>query len=139
MKTEIQDKFVFSERNATMFGYNIGMTRDGKKFSYTTVINEDRRANRPEYEIEGDIVYVGKVEDLIAIKRYSGKESQYIKNNTDQIDPLTSFEEKVIEQKHQAKDYCDMTKNFCNKVKELNKKFMKNIEKEFNNSSNLKH
>lgn len=139
MKTQIKDKFVFSERNANMFGYNIGMKEDGATFSYTTVISQSRENYRPEYEIEGDTVYEGTVDDLIAIKRYNGNESQYIKNTTNQIDPFTSFKENNSHKQDVHLHCCDFTKNFCNKVKQLNKKIMKNIEKEFKDNSDVKN
>ena len=129
MKIEQKDTFVFSERNAKIFGYNVGMTKDGKTFSYTTVINLSRASHRPQYETEGDTVYEGKIEDLVAIKRYSGKESEYIKNTTKQTDPLNNF---IVEKKN-TDTCCDFTKNFCNKIKELNRKFMKSMEKENKN------
>lgn len=136
MKIKEKDKFVFSQRNANMFGYNIGMTKDGKKFSYTTVINTNRISQRQEYEIEGETVYIGTIEDLIAIKRCNGIEAEYIKNTTNQVDPLNGFLE---EKPNEKKECCEFTKNFCNKIKELNKKFMKSIEKEYNNNSKIQN
>lgn len=84
-------KFIYSASNAKLFGYNTGMTQNGIIFSYTTVINIDDNSHRSAYEIEGETVYIGTTEDLIAIKVYHGTESQYIKNITKQSDPFSEF------------------------------------------------